>query len=128
MKNILSTLLVLACCLSLNIYAQDDAFPFITKEKALIYCPEPNELTFKAFSSFILSNGVIIGYKNGKKFSSGPKEVMHPNNMNSNNIITDAQLRKDHEFYGSKEKHIITCNYDYQTIFFNHYPLVLSND
>lgn len=62
MKNILNTLLIITCLLSSNAYAQSGSYPFITKEEALKYCPEPNQLTFKSDSSFILSNGVIVGF------------------------------------------------------------------
>ncbi|MDF1760767.1 MAG: hypothetical protein P1U40_09545 [Coxiellaceae bacterium] len=125
MRITMTALLTALACTSTTLYAAPTTV-FTTKLQASHYCPDVSQLTFTSDSEFRLSNGAITAYKNSSKFDSGIKQVMHPEYINKNHHITDAQFRSDHGIYGRKENNTITCNYDYATIFAYHYPLVLS--
>ncbi len=126
MKKIFSVFIVLFVGLMSSAFASNDFTPFTTIEQAQQYCPAVNGLTFTSNNLMDpKSIGSITGNNQVVFESIPPKIALHPKNMDTNSLITEAEFRSADGIYGYISNNIITCLYSYTTIYNMKYNFVM---
>ena len=96
------------------VFAIPSNLTLTTIQQAQQYCPDPaTGLLFKSYNPGPGGDGQITGSQNGIDFVNVINPTMHPQSMNSANIIQGAQFRLVMGMYGYISNSVITCLYTY---------------
>lgn len=134
MTRFFSTLLItIASILSVQtaMAKSNDITYFYTIPEAEQHCPINTALTFKPNNPVPNSAGSIFGMFNGTTFLSTTNSMIQPQNLDTNNVITDAQFRATSAgsapYYGYISGNQTTCLYSYTAFTGVSVALILQN-